>query len=229
MKTLSWIGFVIMFLVAAAPASAQLSVQMKQAAGAAATDVVIHVTYLNSGAVALSIPERGLPRALQDGRLWNDAFLVVAQDGSAAAYRGIIAHLGAAARERAVTLQPGQRFVRQVNVSLSYELRPGQTYRVSTPVLRYRILDGSEAAGATRIDKEASTAPVSMLIVAPLPPAGKAAETASQKASRLTSCTPARLKDVTAGVTAAAGIARSSKKSIWSHSMDMSSENHPLS
>lgn len=216
MKAISWIGSAIIFLAGAASANAQLSVQMKQAAGAAMADVVIHVTYINSGAVALSIPERGLPRVLQDGRLWNDAFLVVSQDGDAAAYRGIIAHLSAAAREKTLTLEPGQRLVRQVNLSLNYELRPGQTYKISAPILRYRILDGTEAAGAAAIDKEASTSPVSMLIVAPLPRAGRRAETAPQEASRVASCPPARLKEVTAGIAAAAGIARSSKNYLES-------------
>lgn len=215
MKFISWIGSVIIFLAVAHPASAQLSVQMKQAAGTARTEVMVDITYINSGAVALSIPERGLPRVLQDGRLWNDSFLVVSQDGDAAAYRGIIAHLSAAAREKALTLEPGQRLVRQVNLSLNYELRAGQTYRVSAPVLRYRSLGGTEAAGATAIE-EAITAPVSMLIVAPLPRAGQSAETAPQDASRAASCTPARLKDLAAGIAAAAGIARSSKNYLES-------------
>lgn len=183
MKAISWIGSVIIFLAGAAPARVQLSVQMKQAAGTAMADVVVDVTYINSGAVALSIPERGLPRVLRDGRLWNDAFLVVSQDGDAAAYRGVIAHLSASAREKTLTLEPGQWFVRQVNLSLNYELRPGQTYKISAPILGYRILDSTEAAGATAIEKEASTSPVSMLIVAPLPRAGESAETAPQEAS----------------------------------------------
>lgn len=216
MKALSWIGSVTMFLAWAAPANAQLSVQMKEAAGTATADVVVDVSYINSGAAALSIPERGLPRVLHDGRLWNDTFLVIAQDGSAAAYRGIIAHLSAAARAKTVTLAPGQRLVRQVNLSRNYELRPGQTYRISAPVLRYRILGSTEAAGAAAIGKEASTAPVSMLIVAPLPRAGRSAETAPQEASRSASCPPDRLKDVAAGITAAAGVARSSRSYLES-------------
>ena len=211
MKLISWIGLVIVVLAVASPANAQLSVEMKQAVGTARTDLVVHVTYINSGAVALSIPERGLPRALQDGRLWNDAFLVVSQDGDAAAYRGIIAHLSAAAREKMLTLEPGQRLVRQVNLSLNYALRPGQTYRISAPVLGYHILGGTDAAGAAAIYKEASTAPVSMLIVAPLPPAGQSAETAPLEALGAASCPPARLKDVAAGISAAASIARTSK------------------
>lgn len=138
MRNLRKILLPILLAAATTQANAEVLIGVQQERSVGAEHAKLTIVYENKGSSSVSIPFNSIPNTLKDGRLLSDSFQIRAIDGTTPAYRGINVNLTQDARREVVVLAPGENKTVTIDISASYDLRSGMTYRISPPGVRYQ-------------------------------------------------------------------------------------------
>lgn len=102
---------------------------------------MVSLVLRNTGDDDINIVEYTLPWLMKDGKLMNSAVMqLTTHDGRSVGYRGAFHEPDLSDPERFVTIKPGGEKRYDADMSVNYDIAPGQLYQVSS-AMRMKYLD----------------------------------------------------------------------------------------